>query len=147
MIAARELELQKQSIFLQNFYLYQMLFQFQKSSGLSEDSTMTMISGKYDEDNLSGHMQHSASIVEVRTWGADVCGQKKHSLIAGWATEGLQPHSSQEDWCLLQEDLPHSFFHIRILFLYQVSGGMHRNNFYWIHICRYHAIEGALSYT
>ena len=26
---------------------------------------MTMISGKYDEDNLSGRMQHSASIVEV----------------------------------------------------------------------------------
>ena len=66
MIEARELELQKQSIFLQIFYLYQMLLQFQKSSGLSEDSTMTMISGKYDEDNLSGHMQHSASIVEVR---------------------------------------------------------------------------------
>ena len=29
---------------------------------------MTMISGKYDEDNLSGHMQHSASIGEVSSF-------------------------------------------------------------------------------
>ena len=33
--------------------------------GLSEDSTMTMISDKYDDDNLSGRMHHTASVVEV----------------------------------------------------------------------------------
>ena len=60
------------------------------------------------------------------------CGQWDIMCVAGWATQGIQPHSSQEDWCVLQEDLPHSLFHFRILFLYQVSGCIER--VYWSHI-------------
>ena len=120
-----------QSVSIVSFLLLYLFLKFQKSSGLSEDSTMTMISGKYDEDNLSGRMQHSASIVEVRPQGIK-CGQRDIMCVAGWATQGIQPHSSQEDWCVLQEDLPHSLFHFRILFLYQVSGCIER--VYWIHI-------------
>ena len=43
---------------------------------------MTMISGKYDEDNLSGRMQHSASIVEVRPQEIK-CGQTDIMCVAG----------------------------------------------------------------
>jgi len=86
--------------------------QEEKSSGLSEDSTMTMISGKYDEDNLSGRMQHSASIVEDEP-------QKGYSLTQ---VKKIDVYS--------RRIFPILFF----IFVF----------YFFI---RYHAIEGALSYT
>jgi len=83
----------------------------QKGGGLSEDSTMTMISEKYDDETLSSHMQHPASMVEDEPKGYSLIQVKKIDVYS-------------------RRIFPILFF----IFVF----------YFFI---RYHAIEGALSYT
>ena len=110
---------------------------------MSEDSTMTMISDKYEEESLSHHIHQSISVTESQDRAFPLFyinyqeEPKGYSLIQ---VKKIDVYSRRIFPILF-------FIFVFYFFIRYKSHISYKSSVIMLSNARYHAIEGALSYT
>ena len=110
---------------------------------MSEDSTMTMISDKYEEETLSHHIHQSISVTEAMTGIFHLFHINYQEEPKGYSLTQVKKIDVYS-----RRIFPILFFiFVFYFFIRYKSYISYKSSVIMLSNARYHAIEGALSYT